>query len=329
LPRAQGGRLVEVLDDGPWRGAQVFLPNTLMIGPVIDSLKDAAKAHAQAERMRLLYVGMTRAADELYICGSVNKIEADKVPKDSWYPNVSAVVQDVGGLTGVRIVEGDPELMVWRFGAEPKWSSAAVLEISETTIMPDWAETAVKPRLKTSAPLLASRDSDSFDRQAAAQGIATHRLIELMADAESVKRVPQGKSWAKRLGLPDDVVKRVDDMLGLPELAAFFGPDGQSEVSIDGVVPGLGRVTGRVDRLAIGDGVIHLLDYKTNRTPLTAVPTEHPYAGQMAAYAALLLQAYPDHAIKAALFWTQSGALTWLTPTLLSQALELRMKETA
>jgi ATP-dependent helicase/nuclease subunit A len=329
LPRAQGGRLVEVLDDGPWRGAQVFLPNTLMIGPVIDSLKDAAKAHAQAERMRLLYVGMTRAADELYICGSVNKIEADKVPKDSWYPNVSAVVQDVGGLTGVRIVEGDPELMVWRFGAEPKWSSAAVLEISETTIMPDWAETAVKPRLKTSAPLLASRDSDSFDRQAAAQGIATHRLIELMADAESVKRVPQGKSWAKRLGLPDDVVKRVDDMLGLPELAAFFGPDGQSEVSIDGVVPGLGRVTGRVDRLAIGDGVIHLLDYKTNRTPLTAVPTEHPYAGQMAAYAALLLQAYPDHAIKAALFWTQSGALTWLSPTLLSQALELRMKETA
>jgi ATP-dependent helicase/nuclease subunit A len=307
----------------------VFLPNTLMVGPVIDSLKDAAKAHAQAERMRLLYVGMTRAADELYICGSVNKIDADNVPKDSWYPNVSAVVQDAGRLNGVRVIADDPDLMLWRFGAEPKWSSAAAVESAEGVIVPDWAVTAVTPRLKIPVPLLASRDSDSFDRHAAAQGIATHRLIELMADAEAVKRVALGQVWAKRLGLPEDIVRRVDDMLGLPELRALFGPDGQSEVSIDGLVPRLGRVTGRVDRLAIGDGAIYLLDYKTNRRPLLEVPQEHPYARQMAAYAALLQQAYPDHVVKAALFWTQSGVVSWLSPALLSQALELRTQETA
>jgi ATP-dependent helicase/nuclease subunit A len=329
MPRARGGRLVEVLDDGPWRGAQVFLPNTLMVSPVIDSLKDAAKAHAQAERMRLLYVGMTRAADELYICGSVNKIEADKVPKDSWYPNVSVVLQDTAGLTGVRVVDDDPDLRLWRFGAEPRWSSGAAAESAEVSIAPDWAVTMVTARLKVQPLLLPSRNSDSFDRHAAAQGIATHRLIELMVDAEASKRVVLGQVWAKRLGLPEGIVQRVDDMLDLQELHALFGPDGQSEVSIDGVVPKLGRVTGRVDRLAIGDRVIHLLDYKTNRLPLLSLPAEHPYAGQMAAYAALLQQAYPDHEVKAALFWTQSGVVSWLSPILLSQALEQRAKETA
>jgi ATP-dependent helicase/nuclease subunit A len=329
LPRSRGGRLVEVLDDGPWRGAQVFLPNTLMVGSVIDGLKDAAKARAQAERMRLLYVGMTRAADELYICGSVNKIEADKVPKDSWYPNVSAVVHDAGGLAGVRLVPDDPDLMVWRFGAEPDWSSIKKAEISETVTIPDWATTLVTPRPKLPPPLLPSRNSENFDRQAAAQGVATHRLIELMADAEPSNRWMLGRAWAKRLGLPEDIVGRVEALLTLPELQTVFGPDGQSEVVIDGIVPDLGRITGRVDRLAITEGVIYLLDYKTNRNPLSALSADHPYARQMAAYGALLQQAYPDHAVKAALFWTQNGALTWLSPTLLSLALDRRIKETA
>lgn len=329
LPRTRGGRLVEVLDDGPWRGAQVFLPNTAMVGSVIDDLKEAAKAHAQAERMRLLYVGMTRAADELYICGSVNKIEADKVPKDSWYPNVSAVMQNAGGLTGVRVVADDPELEVWRFGAEPRWSGAKAAEISETATIPDWATTLVTPRPKLPPPLLPSRNSENFDRQAAVQGIATHRLIELMADAEPSNRVILGRTWAKRLGLPEDIVGRVENLLGLPDLQTVFGPDGQSEVVIDGVVPELGRITGRVDRLAISEGIIHLLDYKTNRNPLATLPADHPYAGQIAAYAALLQQAYPDHEVKSALFWTQSGALTWLSPALLSRALDYRIKESA
>ena len=108
----------------------------------------------------------------------------------------------------------------------------------------------------------------------------------------------------------------------------MFGPDGQSEVSIDGVVPGLGRVTGRIDRLLIEQGVIHILDYKTNRNPVLRLAADHPYIVQMATYAALLQQAYPDHEVKAALFWTQSGAVSWLSRALLSQALDQRIKQT-
>jgi ATP-dependent helicase/nuclease subunit A len=327
--RGRIGRLVEVMDDGPWRGAQLFLPNTLMVGEVIDKLKEAARQQAQAERMRLLYVGMTRAADELYICGSVNKTDADKVPKTSWYPHVAAAVQDAAGLAGVRVVTDDPELTLWRFGAEPVWRDAAVTEKTEAVTIPLWATQTVVAELGKPLPLLPARDSDSFDRRAAEQGIATHRLIELMAEGNMTERGALGRAFAKRLGLPETVVQATEHLLDMPELKHLFGPQGQSEVAIDGTVPGLGRVTGRVDRLAIAADVIYLLDYKTNRSPPLTIPAEHPYARQMAGYVALLQQAYPGHVIKAALFWTQSGALYWLSSTLLSQALDLRIKETA
>ncbi len=327
--RGRSSRVVEVMNDGPWRGAQVFLPNTLMVGAAVDGLKDAARLQAQAERMRLLYVGMTRAADELYVCGSVNKAGADKVPKDSWYPHVAAAVQDAGGLKGVRVVTDDPELTVWRFGADPVWQEAVRDDTVEMHSIPDWATTAVVPRAKVPPPLLPARNSDSFDRRAAEQGIATHRLIERMAEADRAQRGVQGQAFAKRLGLAEAIAEAVEAMLLLPELQDLFGPEGQSEVVIDGVVPGLGRVTGRVDRLAVAADTIHVLDYKTNRNPPASLVPDHPYARQMAGYAALLQQAYPGHRVKAALYWTQSGEVMWLSPALLSQALDLRIKETA
>ena len=322
----QRGRLVQVTEEGPWRGLQLFKPKTFMTPPVLDALKNSVKDLARAERMRLLYVGMTRAADELYICGSLN---AKKVSDDSWYPHVSAALQDASGLLDVRVVSDDPSLTIWRFGAEPVWRdaerAAAIAEVS----VPDWAIQTVQRASQKTAPLLASRNSDSFDKKAIEQGIATHRLMEVMADADPDSRLAVGAALAKRLMLPEDLAKRMDSMLRLPELADLFGEDGQSEVSIEGLVPGLGRVTGRIDRLAIAAGTVHIVDYKTNRNPPGVIHSEHPYARQMAGYAALLQQAYPDHSINAALLWTQTGGVTWLSPELLSQALDQRMKETA
>jgi ATP-dependent helicase/nuclease subunit A len=75
--------------------------------------------------------------------------------------------------------------------------------------------------------------------------------------------------------------------------------------------------------------VVYLLDYKTNRNPPTDLAVDHPYGQQMARYAALLSQVYPGRSVKAALLWTQSGAVTWLSPAFLSRALDGLGKEMA
>jgi ATP-dependent helicase/nuclease subunit A len=321
-PPSKRSRLVE----SPSQGLLLFVPETNMTPQVITELKDAEKAKDIQERMRLLYVGMTRAADELYICGSLNKEDASKVSKDSWYPQV---LQAVGDEKAFRTVTLDDGFVVRRFGAEPELMESKVEKPPGVQAIPDWATLPISSTLSAELPLTASRNSDAFDKRAVEQGIAIHRLAELMADASESERLGLGQRWAKRLKLDDSLVQRLHRALGHPELAELFGPEGQSEVGIEGRVEGVGPISGRIDRMVVSDGEIQLLDFKTNRNPPTSLDSGHAYARQMARYAALLGEAYPRHRIKAALLWTQTGGVTWLSEGLLSQALERSRQEMA
>ena len=68
--------------------------------PVIDDWKDRDKQIELEEQRRLLYVAMTRARDELYVCGY--KIHKES-PENSWYTLVEEAVQSQGILRDVRI----------------------------------------------------------------------------------------------------------------------------------------------------------------------------------------------------------------------------------
>ena len=118
-------------------------------------------------------------------------------------------------------------------------------------------------------------------------------------------------------------------VLDLPELQPLFGQDGESEVGLEGYVEGLGRISGRVDRMAIVAKAIWLLDYKTDSQPPRQLMPSHKHARQMARYAALLREAYPGYQVRAGLLWTRTGTVLWLSDETLSQALDQSAQETA
>jgi ATP-dependent helicase/nuclease subunit A len=317
--------LYKITGDGPWRGLQLFLPATTAVAPSIAVLKDAHKAEMQDEKFRLLYVGLTRAADELYICGSKSRGEPKE---DAWYFHVAQLFGDGETLSGVSMVTDDPALTKWRFGAEPVALAGEAQTLIDKTQLPEWVSVAV-PNAPYTLSLVASRNSDAFDRAAVKEGLATHRLLEVMAETPLEERLGRGKTMAKRLHLSQSLVDRLHEVFQRPDLAPLLGPHGQSEVAVDGLVPGLGAVSGRIDRMAITEDCIFLLDYKTNRNPPIAIGPTHSYARQMARYKALLQLAFPHHSFKAGLLWTQSGAVMWLDQHLLSQALDQLIKERA
>lgn len=320
-------RLITITEE-PHKGLQLFIPETRMQPPVIDTLKQQQKQLAIAERMRLLYVGMTRAADELYICGSHNKEDDKKLPEDSWYPQVAAAFEKALGEKAETVVLDDG-FQIRRFGAAPVLAAASDADSTTFGEVPEWATTTLPPQASPPEQWLAARDSETFDKEAVAKGVVTHRLIELMADVPATERLEIGRRWATKLKLDAGTAQTLAAQLDSPELEPFLRPEAQSEVSIEGRVPGLGEVSGRIDRLMIVDDCIYLLDYKTNRTPPATLSPQHSYAQQMARYAALLREAYPGHAVKAALLWTETGRVTWLSPELLSRALEEARKEMA
>jgi ATP-dependent helicase/nuclease subunit A len=321
--RARGEGLLRAAAEEPEDSLLLYRPETFMTPPILDELRQAEKQRETAERMRLLYVGMTRAADELYVCGVA------KLPKKSgdesehgesvWYPHVKRAFES-GQLPDVRRVTREDGLGLYRFGAEPEQGGAALDEESDEVVDADWVPTSAKLRVPETT-LTHSRRSENFDRQAIKRGLATHKLAEVMADVSADQRVSTGRRWAKRLGLDDTVVDRLVAAFDLPELAPFFGPEAQSEVAIEGQAAGE-VISGRMDRMAVMPETIWLLDYKTDRHPPRTLDATHDYARQVGKYRALLAEAYPGRAIRAALLWTETGEVLWLADTLLSRALE-------
>ena len=92
-------------------------------------------------------------------------------------------------------------------------------------------------------------------------------------------------------------------------IAVLFGPDSRSEVPIIGQV-GSHTLSGQVDRLALSENELLIIDYKTNRPPpktVAAIPMI--YLRQMAGYQAVLQDIYPNLKIRSFLLWTDIGKL--------------------
>jgi ATP-dependent helicase/nuclease subunit A len=117
-------------------------------------------------------------------------------------------------------------------------------------------------------------------------------------------------------------------MIGLlndVEFAPLFHGGGASEFSIMGNINVAGEermVSGRIDRIAVLEDKVLIIDYKTNSNPpteLADVPTS--YINQMAIYRAVLQPLYPDRSIRAALLFTRAPRLITVSDEYLEQAL--------
>jgi ATP-dependent helicase/nuclease subunit A len=113
-----------------------------------------------------------------------------------------------------------------------------------------------------------------------------------------------------------DEMRRI---LEAPQLAGLFGPNSRAEVPLAGAI-GNQAVFGQIDRLAISDAEVLIVDYKSDREP-PAEPDGVPiaYVRQMAAYRALLREIYPGRTIRCALLWTAGPHLMMLDERLLDR----------
>jgi ATP-dependent helicase/nuclease subunit A len=92
-------------------------------------------------------------------------------------------------------------------------------------------------------------------------------------------------------------------------------------VPISGLVHGH-AVAGQVDRLAVTDDTVWIVDYKTNRPPpRRAESVDAAYVFQMAVYAAALAAIYPRHTIRTVLLWTDGPFILELSAEQVEAAL--------
>lgn len=312
----------------------------------IMNARAAKDALETAERNRLLYVAMTRARDRLYIAGFENA--RGRAP-GCWYDAVSQALIpgtpeiDLGNGRKIWRTEA-PQV------AEPESQKREQGSKREALEPPPFAKTRVAAEPKLSIPLAPSRleayapdtedepmprvtpeaavsndspsplsigGSDRFLR-----GTITHALLQHLPSIDDAIREEIARAFVEQRGtglsprVRAGIVSETIAILRQPAFAAIFGPHSIAEAPIAAVIPrpfGKGPgldLSGQIDRLAVTDTEVLIIDYKTNRPPpLEVRQVADAYLYQLAAYRLALGEIYPGKSVRAALLWTDGPRL--------------------
>lgn len=328
-----------------------WLPPKSAASAIISEHAQRLRDAAEEEYRRLLYVGMTRAADRLIVCG----YGGSRPVTGTWHGMVfDSLSNDERGVPAEFSANGETwSGLSWRSGGRktetPVPETPMLLEKVKVAL-PSGLTTPLPPQKSLPRPLAPSgagaviddgetnlmMGSPLFAGQAAEnsslqRGAVMHRLLEVLPSLPPEERAAAAERYTDR-ALPQwpaaqrqDLTRAALQVLETPELATVFSGKSQAEVAVMGTLK-LGAkefaVSGRLDRLTVSNGRVSIIDFKTNRAfpaSETDVPFEHK--AQLAIYRALLQPLYPEHEVECTLVYTEGPAVVQLSAATLDASL--------
>lgn len=325
------------------RGAEgqgfLWCPRSASDCPATADARAARNAREDAEAYRLLYVALTRARDRLVLCGRrADRTDPDKIR--GWWGAIREALADVGIRDAVRDLE-DSGGKFRRYGDDPVPARARAAARPAKAALPAWTRAPVAVEafaryaspsdlgegaaVASPSPLSAAAGLGRFRR-----GDLIHRLLQILPDlavearaaaAQSLLARERDLTEAQRAEMTAAALSVLEDA----RFAEVFGPGSRAEVAIAGsaarLPPGL-KISGRIDRLVVLHDRVLVVDFKTNRPSPTRIEDADPaYLRQMAIYAAVLGEVFPDRPIEAALVWTDGPKLMPIPEKLIGQSL--------
>jgi ATP-dependent helicase/nuclease subunit A len=314
-------------------GLPLWKPPGDHLAPFYVREKKAWRERQLQEYRRLLYVGLTRARDRLYICGWQT---LRPPPELCWH----ALCR--GGLGGhaqsfdfdTKTLIGDDGWCGQGLRLEGAQTAPPVREpIVETAIaaaLPGWASAPPPVEPDPPRPLFPSRpDGDEppsvsplrlGGRDRFKRGLLVHRLLQSLPELPHARREAAARGFlaSPSHGLAvdeqDEIRRETLAVLDHPGFAALFGPDSQAEVPLVGLVGGH-ALSGQIDRLVVAADHVLIVDYKTMRAvPASEAEVAPIYLRQLAIYRAALVRIYPGRDVRCALLWTQGPLLMPISP---------------
>ena len=307
-----------------WPADLHFLP------PLIEAEKEQMSVNEAAEHQRLLYVAMTRAASCLFITGW-QKSRSSK-NKQSWFTLISQGIEKLPFKQIIQDRYDEPILRYCHEGKSTDMNKAPAddeaLAIADVPQRYPWAftppiadEEPIRPLVPSAMPEKQKPEGFSSPnaKNALLEGLYQHYLLEELSPLPASDRQAAGKRLAqksatqfgevkesRRLELADHMVKLTQDS----RYEDLFTPQALIEFQISGIV-GTRSVIGQIDRLVIYDDRLWLVDFKSG-APKTDNPPQS-YILQLALYADILGQIYPDKPIQADIIWLADFSATSLS----------------
>lgn len=250
------------------------------------------------EYLRLLYVAVTRARDELYVCGSIG--EKNRNIEKSWHNIIGNALAKIGvkdeasGIIKYETVHAKPLKQ-----NPPK-------EVKVKTKLPDF----LGRKLSNEKPEFIEIDELEFNEldllEEISRGKKIHKVLEIIGNVVPAAR---DEYLSRVFSNQPEIIKNLKALLDNPEFTEVFADNALAEVPIIGRVDGEVAV-GRIDRLIIKENEVVIIDFKT----AVKIPAKMPesYIKQMDKYKAIIAERYPQHIVKAAVLWTSAQRLEYL-----------------
>jgi len=303
--------------------------------PATAQLRQEIDAVREREYWRLLYVGMTRAEDELYVTGPLG---VKGTLAGSWYDAIEMglgeALQPVVDAAGDTVAQIFPATMAARFDRQLAKYPVPPVELvldpvppppKIPVIAPSYAAigTGTADALATKADML--RDAETARKS----GLALHALLQHLG------RVPEGERArvaprALETLLPDMaqdhqvIAKKAQTILNEPAFARLFGADSRAELPFRVAATRRGEpiwLSGRIDRVVVDEEGVLVVDYKSDASvPKGADGVPGNYLTQLGLYALVAGQLFPGRPVRAAILWTELESLMKLPDELLLAA---------
>jgi ATP-dependent helicase/nuclease subunit A len=287
---------------------------------------------ALQEKLRLLYVAMTRAETWLIVCGAGKLQKEDAL---NWYRLVEKGMENAGAIPT------DNGLVLQNAAWADAYQEAdGDADIAKTALL-EWINTpapAAIARAKTLSPsdlggakALPSETDGMGEAAAMRRGSLIHLLLEHLPNkpqsdwvklAEVLIQNYDSQSDAAEISDILDIVTRV---LNTDTLKPVFDTNALAEVNITAQIPELDgkRIYGTIDRLIVTGTTVLAVDFKSNqRVPDSPGQVPLGLLRQMGAYLSGLRLVYPDHTIEVAILWTQNQQLMHLPCDIVIDALK-------
>jgi ATP-dependent helicase/nuclease subunit A len=319
---SQSNAILPLADGFPvWKLSEAEAPDTMQ------AALEAQKTAQMEERMRLLYVAMTRAENWLIVCGAGDRGK----DLESWYNRIEAAMVetpakhfDFAAGQGRRYQstnwqDEDPVF------SEPTQTAEVVLPewVKSPAPTPPQPLTLLSPSNLGGDKIVAGASVGLDEEAAKRRGGLIHLLFEHLPQVAPKGRMRVSQNLLAGQATKDeqaDLLAEVLQTLDNPDLAFLFSPETLAEVGISADFAEA-RIFGYIDRLVVTPERILAVDFKSNAdVPANTAQVPEGILRQMAAYAVGLSEIWPDRRIETAVLWTKPARLMLLPNDLVAAA---------
>ncbi|NEV49657.1 DNA helicase UvrD [Wolbachia pipientis] len=266
-----------------------------------DQVKREKKLEDYNEYLRLLYVALTRAEDELYI------LSKEPVQKGSWYDLITQYGEPYEKKQAYLqpIFKEKVEVLCVNANYPYIYKKRDYFDVPVISLPPNLSMSFQCLTLGSSEkegaewiPVSSTGMTDGYTR-----GLIIHSILQYMPKIEKEGRKNWVRKYLDNINTSEDKDEIYSKILAFNEKYGYlFDLGGKSEITLSGIINGE-PVLVRLDMLCITQDKAIIIDYKSHRNVSVSLLNE--IKKQMLTYKTLVQEIYPNKQVECMVIWVE------------------------